>query len=316
MVCPTANPRVCGSSRRWCGSRSWSVHLAKGSKSNQKHMINASRFPLWSASWISTQKERKTSGMDKSCGGINQVLRTCDLGVPFTRKYLVLFLSMALVCVLQGTNAFAQSTTWEALNAAGMDAYRQQHYAAAKELFLEALALVEGDDTDPRQATTLNNLAAVHEALGEYEQAELQYRHALTIIETIQGPHHPDVVIGLNNLAMLYFTQKDFQNAELLWQRALGILEQHLGPEHPHLIQLIKTLALVSQAQGHMDQAEERYKRAIYIAKHALGTRYPYLPHLLELYAQFLRQVSRQEEAVMVEKEAQAIRARQTSPPD
>ena len=62
------------------------------------------------------------------------------------------------------------------------------------------------------------------------------------MIETIQGPDHPDVVVGLNNLASLYFSQRAFDKAEPLWQRGLSISEQFLGDTHPHLIQTLLTL--------------------------------------------------------------------------
>lgn len=204
----------------------------------------------------------------------------------------------------------AETESWETLNTAGMLAYKERNHVMAKEMFHRALNVLGGaTEPDPRIATTLNNLGATHEALGEYEQAELRYRHALTMIETIQGPDHPDVVVGLNNLASLHFSQRAFDEAELLWQRGLSISERYWGDAHPHLIQSLLTLGLVTQAQNKFDRAEPYYIRAIQIAKRSLGADHPSLVPLYERYASFLRQADRDEEAQAVDSQAEAIRA-------
>ena len=204
----------------------------------------------------------------------------------------------------------AETESWETLNTAGMLAYKERNFVMAKEMFHRALnVLGETPEPDPRIATTLNNLGATHEALGEYEQAELRYRHALTMIETIQGPDHPDVVIGLNNLASLFFSQQAFDKAEPLWQRGLSISERYWGDAHPHLIQTLLTLGLVTQVQRKFDRAEPYYIRAIQIGKQSLGADHPSLIPLYERYASLLRLADRDEEAREVDRQAEAIRA-------
>ena len=206
----------------------------------------------------------------------------------------------------------AETESWETLNTAGMLAYKERQFVMAKEMFSRALsALGEAAEPDPRAATTLNNLGATSEALGEYEQAELRYRHALTMIETIQGPDHPDVVIGLNNLASLFFSQQAFDKAEPLWQRGLSISERYWGDAHPHLIQTLLTLGLVTQVQKKFDRAEPYFIRAIQIGKQSLGADHPSLIPLYERYASFLRQAGRDQEAQAVDRQAEAIRATQ-----
>ena len=228
-------------------------------------------------------------------------------------------LILVLGVVLVSSPAQAETETWKTLNTAGMLAYKERDFVLAKEMFHRALNVLEGStDLDSRAATTLNNLGATHEALGEYEQAELRYRHALTMIETIQGAEHPDVVVGLNNLASLYFSQHAFEKAEPLWQRGLSISEKFLGDAHPHLIQPLLTLGLVTQVQKEFDRAESYYLRAIEIGKRALGTDHPSLVPLYERYASFLRQADRDEDALAVDRQVEAIRAanQRPSPPE
>ncbi len=203
----------------------------------------------------------------------------------------------------------AEPESWKTLNTAGMLAYKEQNFAMAKEMFHRALNVLGGtSELEPRIATTLNNLGAAHEALGEYEQAELRYRHALTMIETIQGSDHPDVVVGLNNLASLYFSQRAFARAEPLWQRGLAISESVLGDTHPHLIRTLVTLGLVTQVQKKFDRAELYYIRAIQIGKRSLGAEHPSLIPLYERYASLLRQAHREEEAQVIDRQAETIR--------
>ena len=216
---------------------------------------------------------------------------------------------LVLGIVLASASVQAETESWETLNTAGMLAYNERQFVMAKEMFHRALnVLGEATEPDPRTATTLNNLGATHEALGEYEQAELRYRHALTMIETIQGSDHPDVVIGLNNLASLFFSQQAFDKAEPLWQRGLSISERYWGDAHPHLIQALLTLGLVTQVQKKFERAEPYYIRAIRIGKQSLGTNHPSLVTLYERYASFLRQADRDEEAQAVDRQAESIR--------
>ncbi len=228
-------------------------------------------------------------------------------------------LILVLGMVMASSPVQAETESWKTLNTAGMLAYKEDDFVLAKEMFHRALnVLEESTGPDSRAATTLNNLGATHEALGEYEQAELRYRHALTQIETIQGPEHPDVVVGLNNLASLYFSQRAFEKAEPLWHRALSISEQFLGDAHPHLIQTLLTLGLVTQAQKKFDRADTYYLRAIAIGERSLGADHPSLIPLYERYASFLRRAGRNKDALAVDRRIEAIRDanQRPSPPE
>jgi len=204
--------------------------------------------------------------------------------------------------------AYSSNPQWERENSAGMKAYQQNKLGSAKTHFLNALSsLGNPQEPAPEEATTLNNLGAVHEAIGEYEEAELRYRQSLIIIEKIQGPNHPDIVLSLNNLASLHFSKGEFDAGEALWTRALHILENFLGTDNPHLIPTLSTLGFLAQVQKNPDMAEEYFTRAIRIAEKHLGPQHPQLKKLLGRYANFLRVSKRLEEAEIVEKRADSI---------
>jgi tetratricopeptide (TPR) repeat protein len=72
-------------------------------------------------------------------------------------------------------------------------------------------------------ATSLNNLAIIYKAQGQYAQAEPFFRRVLAIREKSLGPNHPDVATALRNLAQLYRATKRIAEAEQLEERAARI---------------------------------------------------------------------------------------------
>ena len=65
-------------------------------------------------------------------------------------------------------------------------------------------------------ATSLNNLALLHKAKGDYASAELLHKRSLAISEKALGPEHPWVARSLSNLAGLYRDEGDYASAEPL----------------------------------------------------------------------------------------------------
>jgi CHAT domain-containing protein len=124
-------------------------------------------------------------------------------------------------------------------------------------------------------ATSLNNLALLYRAQGNYEAAEPLFQRSLRIRETALGPEHPDVATSLNNLALLYRAQGNYEAAEPLFQRALRIYETALGPEHPDVATSLNNLAALYDDQGNYEAAEPLYQRALQIYETALGTDHP-----------------------------------------
>src|SRR5215470_2780458 len=90
---------------------------------------------------------------------------------------------------------------------------------------------VLGGDLDT--ATSLNNLAVLLSAKGDYAGAERLYRRALAIREKVLGPEHPDTAESLNGLAAVLYSKGDYTGAEALYRRALAIQEKALGPKDP-----------------------------------------------------------------------------------
>ena len=73
----------------------------------------------------------------------------------------------------------------------------------AEPLYERALALREKalGPEHPDVATSLNNLAELYEAQGQYARAEPLYQRALAIAEKALGPEHPNMATFRENYA-------------------------------------------------------------------------------------------------------------------
>jgi tetratricopeptide (TPR) repeat protein len=101
-----------------------------------------------------------------------------------------------------------------------------------------------------KYATSLNDLAALNEAMGDYGKAEPLYRQALEIRKRVLGENHPDYAASLNNLAVLYRDMGDYAKAEPLYRRALEIRKRALGANHPRYAACLNNLAVLYRDMG------------------------------------------------------------------
>ncbi|HEX3657360.1 MAG TPA: tetratricopeptide repeat protein [Pirellulales bacterium] len=80
----------------------------------------------------------------------------------------------------------------------------------------------------PDYATSLNNLAELYRAMGDYARAGPLYRQATEIRKNALGEAHPDYAQSLNNLASLYHIMGDYARAEPLYRQAMEIRKKAL----------------------------------------------------------------------------------------
>src|SRR6266852_2759637 len=143
---------------------------------------------------------------------------------PSNRFPCALMLALSL-CVC--APALAGEAEWAAHMSTGEIANRAGDYRTAAAGYEAALREAESfGASDPRLATTLNDLAELYKTQGRLADAEPLYRRVLGIREKVLGPDHPDVGTSFNNLAVLYKTQGRFAEAEPLYRRSLGIREK------------------------------------------------------------------------------------------
>jgi len=163
-------------------------------------------------------------------------------------------------------------------------------------------------DNHPITAGSLLNLAAQHEANGDYARAEPLCREALEIRRHVLGDEHPDYATSLNNLAGLYESTGDYGRAEPLYRQALAIQKKVLGDEHPNYAGSLNNLALLYDAMGDYDRAEPLYRQAMEIWKKALGEQHPNYATSLNNLAVLYRSVGNYARSEPLYRRAMAIR--------
>ena len=84
----------------------------------------------------------------------------------------------------------------------------------------------------PDTAQSLNNLAGLLQAQGDYAAARPLYEQALAIRKATQGERHPNTAQSLNNLAALLQDQGDLVGAKPLSSRR-GISTSRSMASHP-----------------------------------------------------------------------------------
>ncbi|MEQ9096456.1 MAG: tetratricopeptide repeat protein, partial [Phycisphaerales bacterium] len=112
----------------------------------------------------------------------------------------------------------------------------------------------EGDHADV--TLSLNNLAAVRQALGRAGEAEPLYEQALAMRRRLFEGDHPDVALSLNNLAFVRQALGRGGEAEPLYEQALAIQLRLFEGDHPDVAMSINNLAGVREAMGRAVEAE------------------------------------------------------------
>jgi tetratricopeptide (TPR) repeat protein len=174
--------------------------------------------------------------------------------------------------------------------------FREAIPLAEKVVFLTKRAKGE---RHPDTATSLNDLAELYEAVGDYAKAEPLYQKALAIRQKVLGSHSLLTGASLNNLAGLYKDIGDYAKAEPLYQRALAIRQKVLGPEHPNTATCLNNLARLYQTMGDYAKAEPLCQRALAIWQKALGPDHPNTATSLENLAILEFDLGRNKEAAV-----------------
>ncbi len=138
-------------------------------------------------------------------------------------------------------------------------------------------------------ANSLNSLAGVLKAQGDYAAARPLLERSLAIRERALGPDHADVATSLNNLANLLFAQGDYAGAQPLYERSLVTKERALGADHRDVATALHNLATLLKTQGDYAAAQPLFERSLAIRERALGPDHPEVAQSLNNLAALVR---------------------------
>lgn len=155
--------------------------------------------------------------------------------------------------------------------------YQQRSFEEALKLAEQARDLARAGlpDSHSDVSVTLNNLALVHCARGDYGAALQINQQVLSIRERSLGANHPDVAATLTRLLLTYRALGMITAAEPLAQRALSIRRRALGERHVEVATSLNNLATVHQEMGRYAEAGPLYQEALDIWIEVLGADHP-----------------------------------------
>ena len=122
----------------------------------------------------------------------------------------------------------------------------------------------------------LNDLAALHQSLADYAQAETLYRKVLEIRRKVQGVRHPDYAAALGSLGSLYHLLGDYARAEPLLRESLEVFRSTLGPKHLDCVAALNNLATLYHVAGEYGRAEPLLREALELSKQLVGESSPH----------------------------------------
>lgn len=132
-----------------------------------------------------------------------------------------------------------------------------ERYDDALEIQLKVRALwMENDPTRPEVAIIHNNIAQTYHGLSKYQEAEDNYRKALSLLkEHYPDGSHPDISSTLNNLGILLRDRGNHDEAIAYYVQALDIRQATLGESHPITAASHLNLARFLLDQERVDEA-------------------------------------------------------------
>jgi len=156
-------------------------------------------------------------------------------------------------------------------------------------------------------ATSANNLAILHQDMGDHAEAERLHRETLEMRRRLQGESHPDVATSLNNLAGVLRSQGKPDEAEPLYRESLALCRKWLGNEHAHVASSLNNLGLLSQDKGDYAAAERLLREGLDMRRKLLGSEHADVSASLDNLAGLLRRRGNLSEAEPLLRESLAI---------
>ncbi len=164
---------------------------------------------------------------------------------------------------------------WENNNLRIKKMYRDGNYENAI-IFAKSnleYALKKFGTNNDNYNVSLNNLAILYEAIGQYDKALPLYIDVLKNREKLLGKEHPDYGISLNNLAVLYSNMGKYEEALPLSIKALENAEKSLGKENSSYGIRLNNLALLYKSIGQYEKALPLYLEALENVKNNFGNK-------------------------------------------
>jgi len=119
------------------------------------------------------------------------------------------------------------------------------------------------------------NLGAIYEYNGLYNEALPFYIKVVEVKENVYGKNHLSTALSYHNLAVNYRKRGIYIKAKIFFLKAIKIKEKEFGKKHLNTINSYNSLAVVYKLMEDYEKAEHLYFKAIKIREKLLGNEHP-----------------------------------------
>ena len=163
-------------------------------------------------------------------------------------------------------------------------------------------------ENHPATAISLDNLAGLHQAMGEYETALSFATQAVAICRRLGGGSHLILASPLNQLGVIHEGMGNYAQAIPVFVESLAIKRQALGREHPDIAISLDNLAMAYKHIGDFGAAEPLSREALEIACQTLGADHPTTATILSNRATLCQETGDYRQAESLHSQALNIR--------
>lgn len=154
---------------------------------------------------------------------------------------------------------------------------------------------------------TLDGVATICLAKGEYGKAESLFTGALQILKNCFGDTHPDVAIVMGKIALIYQNTGEYEKAEFYYKRSLEIRLSLFDSEHPLVLSALNNLATLYLTIGNYKNAELFFKKVLEIKEKISGSEHPDIAIILNNLAAIYNMIGDYTEAEIHHKKSLGI---------
>ena len=188
--------------------------------------------------------------------------------------------------------------TSRALNNLGLALQTQAHYAEARPLHEEALAIRWALHDSAGASISLVNLAWMQQADGRLDSAVALLRSAVGVRRRLYGPDDPRKASAVSALAEMLRQEGKYDAAEPLLREALTTSLKLFGPRSGNVASELAALADVMSHKSEFGAADSMYRQAIDIVRENFGDKDARTANVMNNYAGSLNERGRYQEAL------------------
>ena len=196
-------------------------------------------------------------------------------GLYYRFARLVSFLAKFDIAMTYYKKAAEISNHANAYNSVAYVYHKQGDYPQALIWFKKALSIVDMSQEEQLAATICNGIAGVYNAQGDNSTALKWYEDSLAICKNVLGEEHPDTAMTINNIAGAYLDQKNYDLAMEWYNKSLEIIQKVPDVSCRAMASAYGNIALVHCYKGEYVQALEFNLKALEIRERVYGLDHP-----------------------------------------